>query len=309
MPGTDDKDQVLAALAALPGYAAADSSAFLISRQGGLTNRVFRVDHPSLESVVVRLAGEGTGDYINREIELYNAQQAALAGVSPDVLHALPDEGLMITRLVPDIVTMTPALFAQREDCVRRAGTALKKLHTSGVIFQFHFELFSMIEDYLNILETRTVDLPVGYHDIVKQSLPLKKALQVRAVPLAPCHCDPLCENFLDDTQQMWVVDWEYSGMNDPWWDLGDLSVEAGFNASQDDALLQAYCDGDPAEHEHSRMLVYKAMCDLLWTLWGLIQHADGNSAEDFWAYSTGRFARCQELMSSLEFERACQRL
>jgi thiamine kinase-like enzyme len=100
----------------------------------------------------------------------------------------------------------------------------------------------------------------------------------------------------------MWIVDWEYSGMNDPLWDLGDLSVEAGFDADQDMELLRAYFGRDPSPAELGRMVVYKAMCDLLWTLWGLIQHADGNPAEDFWAYATGRFARCRALMETPAF-------
>jgi thiamine kinase-like enzyme len=107
----------------------------------------------------------------------------------------------------------------------------------------------------------------------------------------------------------MWIVDWEYSGMNDPWWDLGDLSVEGGFDQDQDIALMQAYCQGEPQPWQYARMIIYKAMCDLLWTLWGLIQHADNNPAEDFWAYATSRFERCRTLMNSNEFERQQQRL
>jgi thiamine kinase-like enzyme len=111
-----------------------------------------------------------------------------------------------------------------------------------------------------------------------------------------------LCENFLDSAERMWIVDWEYSGMNDPLWDLGDLSVEAGFTPAQDLELIRAWCGGEPADSDFGRMVIYKAMCDLLWTLWGLIQHSDGNPAEDFWAYSTGRFERCKSLMSTTEF-------
>lgn len=304
-----DLSQLMAALANLPAYAKAPAEAFSFERQGGLTNRVYKVEHPDIDSVVVRLAGDGTGDYINRKVELHNAQQAYIAGVSPDVLYGNPTEGLMISRLVPDIVTMTPALFTNQSDSITRAGFALKKLHGSGVNFQFRFELFAMIDDYLDILRGKTIDLPEGYQDIVKQAKPLQAALAKRKMALAPCHCDPLCENFLDDGKTMWIVDWEYSGMNDPWWDLGDLSVEGGFSDEQDLTLLKAYCEGDPAEHEHSRMVVYKAMCDLLWTLWGLIQHADNNPADDFWAYANERFDRCRTLMNSDIFERAKQGL
>ena len=102
----------------------------------------------------------------------------------------------------------------------------------------------------------------------------------------------------------MWIVDWEYSGMNDPMWDLGDLSVEGGFDAGQDAEMIQAYFGGEPPADALGRIIIYKAMCDLLWTLWGLIQHANDNPAEDFWAYSTTRFARCKDLMSKDEFGR-----
>jgi thiamine kinase-like enzyme len=140
---------------------------------------------------------------------------------------------------------------------------------------------------------------PPGYHAVVAEAETIRAALARDPVPLVPCHCDPLCENFLDLGDRMWIVDWEYSGMNDPMWDLGDLSVEAAFDAAQDAELLAAYFDGPPAPRDRARMAMYKAMCDLLWTLWGLIQLANANPADDFRAYADGRFARCRTLMAS----------
>jgi thiamine kinase-like enzyme len=172
-------------------------------------------------------------------------------------------------------------------------------MHGCGQEFRFRFELFAMIDDYLGILDRQQAVLPEGYAAVVEAAQPLRVALDANPQPLAPCHCDPLCENFLDDGEKMWVVDWEYSGMNDPLWDLGDLSVEAGFGPGQDEELLAAYFDGAPDDAARGRMVAYKAMCDLLWTLWGLIQHADANPADDFWAYSVNRFDRCRRLMRS----------
>ena len=100
----------------------------------------------------------------------------------------------------------------------------------------------------------------------------------------------------------MWIVDYEYSGMNDPLWDLGDLSVEAGLSDAQDIDMLTAYFGATPTQAQIGRMVIYKAMCDLLWTLWGLIQHADNNPAEDFWAYAINRFERCKSLMMDPAF-------
>jgi thiamine kinase-like enzyme len=90
--------------------------------------------------------------------------------------------------------------------------------------------------------------------------------------------------------------------MNDPMWDLGDLSVEAGLDEAGDEALLHGYFAGEATPADRGRMVIYKAMCDLLWTLWGLIQHANNNPAEDFWTYANNRFARCRALMATPEF-------
>jgi thiamine kinase-like enzyme len=162
--------------------------------------------------------------------EAASARVAASAGVSPEVVFANAGTGVMVTVLVPGAVTMSPENFRTRTGSPARAGQVLRKLHTSGGSFPFRFELFAMIDDYLKVLSTKDVDLPDGYHDVVREAETIRAALARNPAPLVPCHCDPLCENFIDTGERMWVVDWEYSGMNDPMWDLGDLSVEGGFD-------------------------------------------------------------------------------
>ena len=294
---------VLDALRKVSGFENVSAEACRIQRLGGLTNLVYRVETDG-KSVIVRIPGAGTEAYIDRKVELHNARVAADAGIAPQVLWGDGDTGVMISDCVDGIETMTPALFQSRAGSPERAGVALRALHDAKEPFQFRFELFAMIDDYLSILSGKKIDLPAGYPDIVAAAQPVKQLLQDRPVPLAPCHCDPLCENFLDDGQCMWIVDFEYSGMNDPLWDLGDLSVEAGFDHAQDLAMLTAYFGSSPSAAQVGRMVIYKAMCDLLWTLWGLIQHADDNPAEDFWAYAVGRFERCKALMTDPQFEK-----
>jgi thiamine kinase-like enzyme len=289
------------ALHVLPQFAGLGAQDFRITRLGGLTNRVFRVEARG-EAVILRIPGEGTAAYIDRRVEIHNARAAERAGVAPAVLWADPVTGLMVTRALDGVATMTPDLFRTRAGAVARAGAALARLHGSGQRFDFRFELFQMIADYLALLATRPVTLPEGYHAVVEQAGPVRAALAAQPAALAPCHCDPLCENFLDDGQTMWIVDWEYSGMNDPMWDLGDLAVEAGMDDRQRADLLRGYFGAEPTAAQTGRVVIYMAMCDLLWTLWGLIQHADGNPAMDFWAYATGRFDRCKALMHSPDF-------
>ena len=178
-------------------------------------------------------------------------------------------------------------------------------MHRSGQSFEFRFELFSMIDDYLKLLAKLGAELPEGYHAVVERGgQGCARPSTRHPASLAPCHCDPLSENFLDDGTRMWVVDWEYSGMNDPIWDLGDMSVEAGLDDAGDREMMAAYCEGPVPRALYGRMVIYKAMCDLLWTLWGLIQHANKNPVDDFWAYALRRFERCKALMATPDFAR-----
>ncbi|MFD2056707.1 phosphotransferase [Mesorhizobium calcicola] len=290
---TDEARAALAAIPILAGYTGP------LERLGGLTNLVFKAGEFCL-----RIPGKGTEEYINRANEAVAAREAARAGVSPEVLHVDSATGVMVTRFIAGAETMSPEKFKTRPGCPTRAGEAFRKLHNSGAVFPFRFELFAMIDDYLKVLSTRDVALPAGYHDVVREAGSVRSALAAHPLPLVACHCDPLCENFLDAGDRMWIVDWEYSGMNDPLWDLGDLSVEGKFDTAQDEEMMRAYFGGEAKPAERGRIVIYKAMCDLLWTLWGLIQLANNNPVDDFRAYADGRFARCKALMETPEFSR-----
>jgi thiamine kinase-like enzyme len=296
---TSEEAEARAQLARLPQL----GEVKMVTRLGGLTNKVFRVDCDA-GSICLRIPGKGTEAYINRTDEAQAAWETARTGVSAALLTFDPASGVMVTRFLPEVVTMTPVLFKERQGAPARAGTVLKKLHTSGAVFNSRFELFAMIDNYLKLLAEKKAELPDGYHDVLAASQDVRAALAKHELPLAACHCDPLSENFLDNGSRMWLVDWEYSGMNDPMWDLGDVAVEAQFGEAQENEMIASYFGGEPRPAERGRIVIYKAMCDLLWTLWGLIQHADKNPADDFWAYSVGRFERCKALMATAEFPR-----
>ncbi|RWP87320.1 MAG: LPS biosynthesis choline kinase [Mesorhizobium sp.] len=290
---TDEARAALDAIPMLAGYSGP------LERLGGLTNLVFKAG-----DFCLRIPGKGTEEYINRANEAVAAREAAKAGVSPEVLHVDPGTGVMVIRYIAGAETMSPEKFRTRPGSPARAGEAFRKLHDSGAVFPFRFELFAMIDDYLKVLSTKEVALPAGYHDVVRDAESVRSALAAHPLPIVACHCDPLCENFLDTGERMWIVDWEYSGMNDPLWDLGDLSVEGKFDAAQDEEMIRAYFGGEARPAERGRIVIYKSMCDLLWTLWGLIQLANNNPVDDFRAYADGRFARCKALMETPEFSR-----
>ncbi len=270
-------------------------------RLDGLTNLNYLVDLGN-DRVVVRAPGAGTSEYINRGQEKVAAFAAARADVNAPVLFFDPADGLMVTRYIDGARTMSGDLFRGDDGAVARAAKLFHKLHTTAEPFAVDFALFSMIDEYKALLATKEATLPDGYDAVQQRAESAREAFERKPVAFVPSHCDPLCENFLDTGERMYLIDYEYAGNNDPMWDLADLSVEGGFDARQDEILLRAYFSGNVPQSSAARMVVYKALCDLLWTLWGVIQHVNNNPADDFWAYAVGRFERCKTLMNSPEF-------
>lgn len=294
--------EVHARLARIPIFAGLAPGAYGIERLGGLTNLNYKVTVGG-ERYVLRVPGEGTSEYIDRKAEETSARIAAAAGVNAEVLYFDAADGVQVTRFIDGAVTMDAERFKDLGS-VRRAAQAFRRIHDCGERFAADFELFGMMDGYLDLLNRKEAWVPDGYRAVQTEAEAVRAALAARPARRVPCHCDPLAENFLDTGSRMWIVDWEYAGNNDPMWDLGDVSVEAGFGPDQDAALLESYFDGAPPADQAGRVVLYKAMCDLLWTLWGAIQHANQNPVDDFKVYAENRFARCQRLMGAPEFGR-----
>lgn len=271
----------------------------VLRRLGGLTNANYLISAGG-EEFVLRLAGAGTQDYINRAVESVAAQATAEIGVNAPLLLFDSADGMQLTRLIEGR-TMSAAAFKDHS-AIARAATAVRTVHQISKPFANRFELFAMIDEYSALLKARNARLPDGYAQALAQAESVRAVLQAAPIELAPCHCDPLAENFVDTGSRMYLLDWEYSGNNDPMWDLGDIAIEARFDATQEAVLLQAYFNGPPPAPLHGRMILYKAMCNLLWTLWAVIQVVNGNTADDFWTYAVNRLAGCKATTASPEF-------
>ena len=298
-----ERDEIARVLAVIPAFVGTTMDRPEIERIGGLTNRNYKIT-VGPESYVLRLAGAGTSEYIDRKAEAHNAREAAAAGVGAEVLFFDVDNGTMLSRYVDDARTMSAAVFKELAR-VERAARAFRRMHRHPQAFAGRFDVFAQIDEYLALLRRNDARIPDGYDALHKEADGARKALVAAPAPLAPCHNDPLAENFIDAADRMYLVDWEYAGMNDPMWDLGDLSVEAAFGPEQDEALLRAYFDGVPPPAQRGRMVLAKGLCDLVWTLWGLLQVMNDNPVEDFWGYSINRFERCRRLMASAAFRDA----
>jgi thiamine kinase-like enzyme len=295
-----ERDEIARVLSGIPISAARPIDRPEIERIGGLTNRNYKVT-VGPDSYVLRLAGAGTAQYINRQAEAHNAQVAAAAGVNAEVLFFGIEDGTMLARYVDGAQTMSAGAFRDFAR-VERAARTFRQMHRFPQAFAGRFDVFAQIDEYLALLRRNDARIPDGYDALQKEADVARQVLTGRAAPLAPCHNDPLAENFIDTPARMYLVDWEYAGMNDPMWDLGDLSVEAGFDPEQDEALQRAYFEGEPPAQQRGRMVLAKGLCDLVWTLWGLLQVMNDNPVEDFWAYSINRFERCKRLMAGEAF-------
>ena len=284
----------------MPGFSPEALAAARFTRLRGLTNRVYKVETDG-RRYCLRIPGTGTTAIIDRRMEEQSARAAQMAGVTPEVFY-FGGDGLMLTRFVDDAVMLSPARFRESAGAVGRAAQTLRRLHSNAPNFVRRFYVFSIVRDYADLLQRRGMELPGGAVSLIDDAEVLREALELHPAELRPCHCDPTGANLLDTGERVWLVDWEYSGMNDPAWDLAYLSVEADFDAALDGELLAAYFGRRPDAAETGRVEVYKALCELLSALWALIQVSNGNAVADFRSYAERTLERCGQRMRSAGF-------
>jgi thiamine kinase-like enzyme len=292
------------ALARAPLLRQIESQTVEIEPLGSLTNLSYKLT-TSVGTYVLRLPGEDTFDYIDRRAEEHNSKITASVGVNAEVLHFDAEDGTMLSRFIGGGVPMDGESFERDPMAPARAALVLRRIHHLGPVFKSRFDVFSMIRGYLDILYKLRMPPPQDYYEVRREVQAIRRVLQASPVGLAPCHNDPWPGNFVVASGgSLHLIDWEFSGMNDPIWDLGDLSVEAGFGAEQDRTMVEAYCGGCAPPVLYARLELYKAMSDLLWSLWGLIQYANGNPSDDFLPYAQGRLERCKVRIGSEDFGR-----
>jgi thiamine kinase-like enzyme len=295
---------VYAALARVPLFGNVQQRGLKIKRLGGgLTNVTYKVTVGGA-AYALRLAGEGTSEYIDRIAEEHNARVAAEAGINAEVIYFDATDGTMVTRFVDGVSMNAGDGFGRDSGAPVRAARALKRVHTLGRVFKSRFDVFAAIDGYLELLRGWRTPLPEDYYEVGQRARAVRLALEVSPAALVPCHNDPWPANLLDADGRIYLIDWEYSGMNDPMWDLADLSVEARFGPEQDRTMMEAYHGIGLSQALCSRLEVYKAMSDLHWSVWGFVQHAKGNRAEDFWSYGLERLGRSKTRMGGADFGR-----
>lgn len=284
------------ALVAIPGFSPADVQRAELVRLRGLTNLVYKVEIAGA-LLCLRIPGRGTATIIDRHAEELNARAAAEAEVAPPVLYFGAD-GVMLTPFLTRAVTLSPELLRTRRGAVERVARAFRRLHEGTPPFTREFQAFATIDKYVGVLAEHGAELPADLPAILKSAARIRDALAAHPVEPRPCHCDPTGANMLDDGERVLLIDWEYSAMNDPMWDLAYLSLEAEFDAAMDEYLLHTYSPR-PSAGEADRMALYKPVSELLSALWALIQGESCNRAADFAAYADAKLRSTRMLMRS----------
>ena len=265
---------------------------------GGLTNSNYRVQVDDT-SYVVRIPGQSTELLaVDRTNEHHNTRAAAAAGVGAGVVHYLADCTVMVLAFIPGETMSIAAL--QQPGMPARMAAALKKLH-AGPRFLQDFNMFRLTDFYLQIAAERGIRIPPNYPQRMKAVQQIERALAAKPSATVPCHNDLLAENYIDDGSQLWIVDYEYSGNNDPCFELGNTCQEQQFDTPRIEALCSAYF-GSARPDKLARMQLNMIMSDVGWTLWAAIQASISGIDFDFWGWAVERWARAETKMDSAEF-------
>jgi thiamine kinase-like enzyme len=265
---------------------------------GGLTNTNYRVDVDGTP-YVVRIPGRHTVLLAIDPAHGYqNTVTAARIGVGARVIQNLPEWSVMVLEFIAGQTLSSQTM--RTPDMIRRVVYAVRRLH-AGPPFANAFNLFRTMDAYLATVQQSGMTLPDGYGAALTIARRIEEALEARPLPLVPCHNDLMPENFIDDGTEMRLVDYDYSGINDPCCDLGYIINEGEFDPQQVEQVCEAYF-GQANRSLVARVWLYRCMTNLVSTLWGAIQHSIADIPYNYWDLALERWRRAQDLMAAPEF-------
>ncbi|HET7236648.1 MAG TPA: phosphotransferase [Actinomycetota bacterium] len=265
---------------------------------GGITNRNFRVDIGG-ESFVVRLAGKDTELLgVDREAERAATEAAAAAGVAPEVYAYLPEHRALITRFVE--ADPLPPEDLERPEVMGAVIDAVRAIHGMAPI-PSSFDVFRVVRAYRRTAGSRGVRIPEVYGEALSIADRAAEAFAASPTPRRPCHDDLLNANFLMREGRVVIVDYEYAGMGDPFFDLGNLSINNQISEAAQEVLLERYF-GTPTRVHRARLALMRVLSDFREAMWGVLQQAISSLDFDYVDYADRHFVRCLEGAADARF-------
>ena len=280
----DDEQRDL--LDRVPGWAG--RARVIRALDGGITNRNLLIDVDG-EQFVLRLTGKDTHLLsIDRDVERLANERAAALGIAPQVAGFLEPERYLITRFVDG--GPIPIERMGDQDILDRVVPMLRTFHDSGPL-PGEFDCFRIPESTAAHAQARGVAIPSAYAPAMECAREIEAAFAATPEPRVPCHNDLLNANFLLDGARIWLLDWEYAGMNERFFDLGNFAVNNELDTDRADALLSAYF-GQATKRRRARLALMKVMSDLREAMWGVVQQGISTLDFDYVAYADKHFDR-----------------
>ena len=283
-----DKDNLLKYLADIfPGE---DVSQAEVIQIGGMSNKNFRVNFKG-RSYVLRVPGNGSDGIVERSNEEFNAIEGCKMGVNPEIRYFDAKTGIKLADYVENAETLNAATI-QRHDNLRKIAEIYHKIHDAHVRLKNEFNLFQEIEKYDRLLEKVGASMYEGWDEFKPKVMSLESRLNAIGIEMTPCHDDAVPENFIKaEDGTIYLIDWEYSGMNDPMADFAALFLESEFPEETQDYFLDKYYSGNVPSGIKERILCYEVLWDALWAQWTVIKEACG---DDFGSYGKDRYNRAK---------------
>lgn len=265
---------------------------------GGMSNRNYYTCLGK-DQYVLRIPGLGSEGMVVRRYEEENAQHAANLGINPPIRYFSNETGVKLADYIIEAETLNQATV-QRHDNMRQIAEVMAKLHNSNIRFNNDFNVFKEILHYEELVQNSGASYYDGYEEVRERVLSLEARLNEIGVRLKPCHNDLVAENFIKDKSgKIYLIDWEYSGMNDPMWDIAALFLESNFSEENEEYFLCQYLGVSEVPQMYlTKVRIYQILMDTLWSLWTIVKEAKG---DDFGSYGTDRLARGIQMLNELE--------
>jgi thiamine kinase-like enzyme len=275
----------------------------VIRLEGGITNRNFRVNFGG-KDYVVRLPGKDTELLgIDREAERLATKKAAELGLGPKVAAMLDQPPCLVTWFVESREVTAEEL---REPArIDEVGRGMRSFHHSGLELPVRFHVPEVVQHYAEVARARGASLPEGFRDAHDCARKVVKAVRRHPdhQPL-PCHDDLLTANFLHDGERLLIVDWEYAGMGDPFFDLGNFAANNELRDAEEERLLEAYFGEAATPRRRAAVKLFRFMSDFREAMWGALQTAVSDLDFDFGAYAGKHFERVADAIADERFRR-----
>ncbi|NFN19173.1 winged helix-turn-helix transcriptional regulator [Clostridium botulinum] len=267
---------------------------------GGMTNKNYRICVKG-KRYILRVAGIGTECMISRKNEMFNSSIASEREYNVETPYFNVETGIKISTFIENAETLTPR-SVKKEENLKQVTRILRDLHEDNEFpMKNEFNVFRELEKYEDILKTADGEFFDDYYEVRERFMKLEQVLKECDRVFVPSHNDLVSENLVKDTEgRIYLIDWEYSGINDDMWDLAALSLENNFSEDDTELMFRLYFNGEADDNSRKRLLIHQISQDLLWAVWTLIKENEG---DDFGTYGIDRYNRGKENLNKLESE------